>query len=489
VEVSFAPPSPLIKLPSRLGNAEDFSWVVPVPDTPEISIGAESTFDELDFSTRPLFALGQEGQVCPADQINLAEADGGIPTSAPAGSDGGGVVIEEELEVGPFDVQVISSDTPDQMAIWLQDNGYLLTDRGSELLQPYVLAGMKFVALKLRSGESAGSIQPLIMKYPSTKPMVPIRLTAVAAEDDMGVLVWVVNNARAIPENYEHVIPNYARLNWFAGPGNTYGSYQSLITAAMNEADSGQGFATDYAGPIDEAIAGALSDPRTVEATLAELDLLTRDAEYLVESVFRSLSPGNALARLQSILPLPADADQFAYSDANRLEAIFTPTELRDARVAMRASTVERELEPLRNSVNLLPENSYLTRLYTTLSADEMSADPTFNYNSSMPEQRREREAMLRASCENGVSRWDLTLGAGTGREGEVVIEVMGQPLPFVGAPIPVPLADQPAAFERQRTSADAEPESLFVARLPTVMVAADGSVSETDAPVVIPTS
>ena len=35
------------------GNAEEFSWVVPVPDTPQISLGADTTFNELDFLTRP----------------------------------------------------------------------------------------------------------------------------------------------------------------------------------------------------------------------------------------------------------------------------------------------------------------------------------------------------------------------------------------------------------------------------------------------------
>ena len=97
----------------------------------------------------------------------------------------------EESTVGPFDVQLITSENPDSMAMWLEDNEYDLTDRGLELIEPYVLEGMKFVGLKLRSGQSAGSIQPVILRYQSDKPMIPIRLTAVAAQEDMGVLVWI----------------------------------------------------------------------------------------------------------------------------------------------------------------------------------------------------------------------------------------------------------------------------------------------------------
>ena len=85
------------------------------------------------------------------------------------------------------------------------------------------------------------------MNYESDQPMIPIRLTAVAALPDMGVLVWLLGSARAVPLNYLHVTPNYTRLNWYAGTTNAYASYQTLITAAMDEA-GGQGFATDYAG-------------------------------------------------------------------------------------------------------------------------------------------------------------------------------------------------------------------------------------------------
>ena len=459
------------------GNAEDFSWVVPVPDTPEISIGTDTTFNELDFSTQPLFQLQQEGNVCEQDELVFPDAD--TAAVAESASDGeGGVVIEEELTVGPFDIDIVSSDNPDDMSIWLQENGYLLTDRGTELIEPYVLDGMKFVALKLRSGESSGNIQPIILDYPSDRPMVPIRLTAVAAEDDMGVLVWVVNDqlGRAIPDNYLHVVPNYARVDWFSGPFNAYGSYQSLITDAMNES-GGQGFATDFAGTLDASIAGSLTGPQRVESNLVLLDNIDRDAQFITESLLISTNPSVALSNLQTILPVPAGLDTNLYFQPEQLEATFTPTELRDARVAMREVVVTRELNPLQDSVSLLPEGAYLTRLFTTLSADEMTLDPTFDYNTTMPDQTRERNALLSASCDNDVSNWQLILGEGTGRDGEIVADVSGEPLPIFNG-VPEPLDDQPAAFLRQRTSADAEPETLFQAELSTVFVGSTDTTS-----------
>lgn len=104
-----------------------------------------------------------------------------------------------------------------------------------------------------------------------------------------------------------------------------------------------------------------------------------------------------------------------------------------------------------------------------------MTLDPTFNYNTSMPEQSRQREATLRASCNNEVSQWNLMLGAGRGREGERVLEVTGWPIP--GFVLPQPVNDQPAAFLSQRTSADAEPELLYQADTAVLQIGPDNSV------------
>lgn len=457
------------------GNPEDFSWVVPVPNLPELSVGSDTTFNQLEASTRPQFLLEQQGQVCEKDQIAFPVASPESGGDSGASDSGNGVTIEQELIVGPFDATIVSSDNPDDMALWLQDNGYQITDRGGALIAPYVNMGMKFVAIKLRLGETSGSIRPLIMKYQSAKPMVPIRLTAIAATDDMGVLVWIVNDARAIPENYEHVIPNYTRLNWFGGPFAAYASYQTLITDAMNDAASGQGFATDFAGPLDDSIYSTLSQPSDVQNTIDELALIANDAEYIEQSIVRSLAPTIALAVVQAALPLPDGSDDTSiYLDRNRLASTYTASELSAARTSIETYLADTELPAIRDSVTLLPQGSYLTRLYTTLSADEMSADPTFNFNQGMPEQSSQRRAQLDASCTDNVSEWTLTLGEGTGREGELIIRAIDQPIPFQGA-LPAAL-EEPAAYERQLTSADAQPESIFVATSSTLDIAADGS-------------
>jgi len=433
------------------GNAEDFSWVVPVPSRPELSTGSDQTFIELDFATRPVFDLEVLGESCFAGgTTGGATTDGGALVTADSNEES---ISVEELSVGPFAVQLVSSDNPDELAIWLADNGYDLSDNGRNLIEPYVTAGMQFVALKLRSGESVGSIQPLIMQYTSDQPTIPIRLTAVAAQDDMGVLAWIVGNSRAVPENYFHVTPNYTQLNWYAGTNNAYASYQNLITAAMNEA-GGQGFATDLAGRIDRALLGNLGTAAPLEQWLSDADNLSDDAEFISRLVSGSGSAG-FLAQVRAALPLPPGQDDSIYFNFASLQVLFTGEELAAARPLVRQAYLDIEINPLKASVAQLPEGEYITRLYTTLSADEMTLDPTFSYNAQMPDQAQRRAATMDLSCGENGTEWSLTLGSGTGREGETVI-VANSEVPFSPPP---EVAAQDSTWLIERTSGDAAPE------------------------------
>ena len=437
------------------GDAENFSWVVPVPASLEldggVDVGSDTTFTELDLATRPQFILDQQGEGCPREFFG--GTSGGVTESVADSAGSGGISVEEST-VGPFDVQLITSENPDAMAMWLEDNEYDLTDRGRELIEPYVLEGMKFVGLKLRSGQSTGSIQPVILRYQSDKPMIPIRLTAVAALEDMGVLVWIVGPSRAVPDNYLHVIPNYTRLNWYAGTQNAYVSYQTLITEAMNDA-GGQGFATDMAGNLNTTILSRITNADDLQDQLATLESTTTDAGFIAG--LANLGSSAAFqAELQRALPLPQGEGAFIYFSAERLAQVFNVQTLASARSTLADSFQSIEIDPLNASNALLPNGSYLTRLYTTLSADEMTLDPTFDYNSQMPDQPVDRRATLNAACGDNGTEWTLTLGAGTGREGEVVIDANSD-IPF--GPVPVEVRDQAATFTIERTAAAALPD------------------------------
>lgn len=458
------------------GTAEDFSWVVPVPGVPELSTGSELVFFPLEQATRPQFNLIRNGDPCSFNEFGQGGGTDAPSDAADGGSgdDDGGVEVLKEEAVGPFDIVVVTSEDPEAMATWLTDNGYDLTDRGDELIAPYVEAGMNFVALRLRQDQEVGDLQPLVMRYESDEIMVPIRLTAVAAMPDMGVLVWLLGEARGVPLNYLHVIPNYTRLDWYTG--NAYASYQGLITAAMDEA-GGQGFATDYAGDDFDGTS-SLPQASALETSFAEYTVIEDDATFLARTlnefpflffnVQSNIIEDKILAVLRRELPVEDGGGGFAYSDNDLLSAFFTEEELAAARVALEAEIRDAIIAPLEETLGVFEQGQYMTRVYTTLSAEEMTLDPTFSFNSDLEDQPLARSATMDIECTADGTRWTLTLGEGTDREGETVIEGTGTPPGVFSA---VPTIAQDAVFRSEEVSTSGQPTIVEEKQFTTAQV------------------
>jgi len=85
--------------------------------------------------------------------------------------------------------------TPQTPAVRPVVNGQL----GPDVLRPYLRDGLNLAAFRLSKNRDSGSIRPVMLTYTDDEPMIPIRPTAVAANDDMGILVWVLGSARAVP--------------------------------------------------------------------------------------------------------------------------------------------------------------------------------------------------------------------------------------------------------------------------------------------------
>lgn len=438
------------------GSAEEFSWVVPVPGIPELSVGSDLAIQQLETATRPQFNLEIRGEPC----IPVVFGGPFLPPASAfdndnAGAADDGVTILDQVAVGPFDATVVSSDDPEAMARWLNDNGYDITDRGAELIGPYVMQGLNFVAVKLRQNQGVGDIQPLIMRYTSDRPMVPIRLTSVAAQPDMGVIVWLLGDARAAPVNYLAVEPNLTRLNWYNGSFAAYPSWQMLVTRAMDEA-GGQGFATEYAGR-DFNAATQLPDPAVFEQELESLREQSTGIVFLGLFYNPYFPQSKVLEILRRELPLPEGVDESNYSEGSVLIGFFGEEMVAIAKDRILDELSRTVVEPLTATIRVFDGTPYMTRLYTTLSPEEMTIDPEFVFNRDLPDQSLERKATLDLACVLGQTQWSLTLGTGTLREGERVIDGAGDPPTFTGAPT----IDQAAVSETALVSESGPPRIM----------------------------
>ena len=141
-------------------------------------------------------------------------------------------------------------------------------------VDPYIRPGGYFLALKLLPGRSTGDLTPVVLEYASELPMIPLILTSVGATPNMGVQVWLLGNARAIPRNYHHVVLNEALFDW----QNQVQNYNDVVIAAVGEAPGRhdlpdrRGDAGGRRGPLGD-VADALPVVVLVERRPEESDL------------------------------------------------------------------------------------------------------------------------------------------------------------------------------------------------------------------------
>ena len=464
------------------GTASDFAWILPLPAVPELAVSHNQIFTQLQFSTQPFFQLNfEEQEDCFFRPIVLRGAD------ATALEESAVEVVARE-QVGPYDTAVITSEDPQAIVDWLVDNDYQLGDLGVPLLTPYVQEGFYFLALKLAAESEVGDLQPIAMTYAAETPGIPIRLTAVATEPDLGVLAWVLADDRAIPENYLHVQINEALVDWFNGGFN----YPDVVTQAANEA-GGQAFVTDYAGPSSivgefvfsvfdlEELRGKTHPADFLEAALAQG--FPRDTQ--MQTLIRRHIPMPAAVLEEGVLEVVFGGDREEYDEAKAEGRLLDIAERSfynnmgaydqwiadlDFDPGALADDLERiVIEPLEDMQEVFDEKPYLTRLYTTLSADEMTVDPMFDYNPDLPGVANVREADARWDCggsdQTPLEEWELIVTLADGRE------VRSRPFEDGG---PRPFAEPAAAtVEQLRTSGPPE-----ILRRPTAVETAGAPAS-----------
>ncbi len=382
------------------GEAEDFAWLLPVASTPEITLGSALAFQNLAARTQPTFRVEW-----PDGQCNLRDASQGffdIAVSEPTGA-GGDVSVIARKEVGPFDTVVLASSSTDDLIAWLDGNGYVQPPEARPLIDHYVRQDMVFVALRLLKDEPTGAIQPITLTFAEANPCVPLVLTQVAATPDMPVQLYLVADHRVVPTNWMHVVVNPRKIDWLNGGSN----YPDLVTQAVDEA-AGHGFVTEFAGS-----SGLLDNLvyREGQYDLAALAAAT-DPERFVMQLQQQGFPrdGQMLALLREHIPMPPElvaqglSEQQFYNNlgyyADALDAVgfvFDPA-------AFIADLEERIITPLRDTQALFDAKPYLTRLFTTVSADEMTRDPVFSQNPDLADVSNIHVAWATATCSSDPS-------------------------------------------------------------------------------------
>lgn len=367
------------------GPSEEFAWVLPVPGIPDVKVSSDAAFTRLQLASNPRYTLNTEieGECSDGDQVTLNGNRGSSGAGGGGGSGGEPVVVLDQGNVGPYDYVVVQptgafEHVGDVMVEWLTNEGYDVVPPGgdpddiSALLGSYLEEEMNLIAFRLTKGNDAGTIRPIRITYPSEQPMIPIRPTAVAVNDDMGVMVWVLGRARAVPLNYRSLELNEALIDWLRGGTN----YNEVVIAAANQA-GGQGFVTERAGPSADYEDTIVQEWERETWQSLVLDAPTLSSEQVLRRSVQLSSWDAYRDVVERFIPVD-EVENFISCPA--CGSVISPFD-KDAFLAALATEV---VEPMFDTQSLIDAHPYVTRFYTTLSAPEMDLDPTFAFNADL---------------------------------------------------------------------------------------------------------
>jgi MYXO-CTERM domain-containing protein len=391
------------------GDATKFSWVVPVEAVPTLSTGTDRLFSQLAAVTQPSFnANYQTSGTCIPQETLVGGASSTGGGTGSAGTGGGmfasapsGVIVAFQGAVGPYDAAVIMSDDPTALKTWLTTNGYTVTDAAGAIIDMYVREKKYFVALKLMNGMGVSAIQPIVLTFKGTEPCVPLRLTAIAANPDMPVLVWVLGDKRVVPRGFYEIKIDEALIDWWTG-GQSYFGPKGLVSRAADDA-GGDAFIAEYAGPSTIA--------RGQVFVNGQIDLgALRNAA--IPPVYVGLLAGMGIANdplmlglLQKYIPMPdavkamniPPAQFYGNLSSYWNQYAFPPYDLAGLTDAISMSIVT----PRMNAQMMIDAHPYLTRLNTYLSPPEMTQDAFFFESTSLPDVSNVHTATIRTMCGN----------------------------------------------------------------------------------------
>ncbi len=269
VEDGFVTAHVLIKY---AGDPEKFGWLLPVPGVPELSLSYNEVFGLVDQQTAPRVS-SFESNLCPQQRYQCryhptpycGDADfGGIPggnatggtSSAAGGAAGAGpggapvVQVLSRQTIGAYDTVVLAAtpnapDAASAVVMWLNAEGFITNETMAPYMMPYLAEGMVFVAARLIPDAEVDEIRPLKLRYPGTQPMIPLRLTAVAAEPHLAVSAIIYSD---VP--YQAVGMPAIELDptQVSSDSSNRVNYPMLLSRAVDDV-GGVGFVVEYNGP------------------------------------------------------------------------------------------------------------------------------------------------------------------------------------------------------------------------------------------------
>ncbi len=246
------------------GDPEQFAWLLPMPNVPDLELSNGLLFGLIDQQTSPQVQVYPES-LCPEQKyicrthppcqiLGQSTAVGQSPASAAPDAfaaesgDAAGVAappvqILAQERIGSYDTITFAADEADLAVEWLNENGFIINETMSPYMQPFLDAGMVFVASKLVPGANVDEIRPLKLTYQAESASIPLQLTAIAAEPHMMVTAFIYSD-----KEFEPAFMPLVEIPEDEVTSTRRNNYPMLLSRVIDEEAGGAGFVKEYVG-------------------------------------------------------------------------------------------------------------------------------------------------------------------------------------------------------------------------------------------------
>jgi len=157
------------------GNAEDFAWIIPTPNKPEV----EKSNVELFSSLKELTQIQEDnrGVLLEYGFNSLGQSDALKH-----------IEIIETKKIAYYDITVLRANDENALNEWLNENGYKFPSSGDYVLKDYIDNNWYFTAVKI-SGEYLsnnlnqatrnGDLIPLSLQFNTSKIVFPLKISSI----------------------------------------------------------------------------------------------------------------------------------------------------------------------------------------------------------------------------------------------------------------------------------------------------------------------
>jgi hypothetical protein len=272
-----------------LGNDPRFAWIVPVPSVPEVTVGVgQAMFDALESQTSPLFGEQPLNEAAAFTSIGAScggAVDPGPPRLTARVVPQPEVKVWKKEKVGPYEFAVVSGSSADDLDEWLRINGYRSDPSSRPIVQEYLDAEMKLLALKVSNDAGTSALEPIRLQYhdPEGCARIPLKLTAIAATPGLEIIAWVFGSARAVPTNFGEVTIDPLQLG-------ASSDYMPAVARQIDAEAAGRGWVTEFAQPTSRLVSGSdsvLNDLVSSHTYVTRLHTVIDPSEMTVDPELR----------------------------------------------------------------------------------------------------------------------------------------------------------------------------------------------------------